>query len=143
MKHAANLAAGRRGTRPVPRGAMAAALGASASRAWRLVWLAVASALGPPSIHAQTPAASAAALYRDADLSLGERLLREHRCADCHSRKVGGDGTAIYRPQGRISTPGALRGMVEQCSLELNLALFPDEVTAISAVLNRDHYRFK
>jgi hypothetical protein len=36
-----------------------------------------------------------------------------------------------------------LRGMVEQCNLELNLALFPDEVTSISAVLNRDHYRFK
>ena len=50
---------------------------------------------------------------------------------------------SIYRPQGRINSPAALRGMVEQCNLELNLTLFPDEVTAISAVLNRDHYRFK
>ena len=74
---------------------------------------------------------------------VGETLLREHRCAECHIRKVGGDGSAIYRPQGRINTPGALRGMVEQCNLELNLALFPDEVTSISAVLNRDHYRFR
>jgi hypothetical protein len=32
---------------------------------------------------------------------------------------------------------------VETCNLELNLTLFPDEVTSISAVLNRDHYRFK
>ena len=88
-------------------------------------------------------AQTAASLYKDADLSVGEKLLREHRCAQCHSRKVGGDGAAIYRPQGRINTPGALRGMVEQCNLELNLALFPDEVTSISAVLNRDHYRFK
>ena len=63
-------------------------------------------------------------------------------CAECHTRKVGGDGNGIYRPQGRINSPGALRGMVEQCNLELNLSLFPDEVTAISAVLNRDHYRF-
>jgi hypothetical protein len=86
---------------------------------------------------------TAAAAYKDADLPLGEWLLQEHRCAECHSRKVGGDGSAIYRPQGRINTPGALRGMVEQCNLELNLALFPDEVTAIAAVLNRDHYRFK
>ena len=38
---------------------------------------------------------------------------------------------------------GLLRGMVEQCNTELNLALFPDEVTSIAAVLNRDHYRFK
>jgi hypothetical protein len=92
-----------------------------------------------------TPAAAqtAASLYKEADLPLGEKLLREHRCAECHSRRVGGDGTDIYRPQGRINTPGALRGMVEQCNLELNLTLFPDEVTSISAVLNRDHYRFK
>lgn len=91
----------------------------------------------------QAIAQTSASLYKDADLALGEKLLREHRCAECHSRKLGGDGTAIYRPQGRINTPGALRGMVEQCNLELNLALFPDEVTSISAVLNRDHYRFK
>jgi hypothetical protein len=92
-----------------------------------------------------TPAAAqtAASLYKEADLPLGEKLIREHRCAECHSRRVGGDGTDIYRPQGRINTPGALRGMVEQCNLELSLTLFPDEVTSISAVLNRDHYRFR
>lgn len=88
-------------------------------------------------------AQTAAVLFQGADLALGEQLVRAHRCADCHSRKAGGDGAAIYRPQGRINTPGALRGMVEQCNLELNLTLFPDEVTAISALLNRDHYRFK
>jgi mono/diheme cytochrome c family protein len=88
-------------------------------------------------------AQTAAALYQGADLALGERLIRENRCAECHTRKVGGDGNGIYRPLGRVNNPGALRGMVEQCNLELNLTLFPDEVTAISAVLNRDHYRFK
>lgn len=99
----------------------------------------VAAALCPAPAAAQT----AAALYQEADLPLGERLLREHRCTECHIRKVGGDGSAIYRPAGRINTPGALRGMVDQCNLELNLSLFPDEVTSIAAVLNRDHYRFK
>lgn len=92
---------------------------------------------------ASATAQSAAALYADADIAVGEKLLREHRCEACHSRKFGGDGTAIYRPKGRINTPGALRGMVETCNLELNLTLFPDEVTSIAAVLNRDHYRFK
>lgn len=103
---------------------------------------ALASTLGA---LAALPAAAqdAAALYRDADLPLGEKLIREHRCAECHGRKVGGDGSAIFRPQGRINTPGFLRGMVEQCNTELNLGLFPEEVTAIAAVLNRDHYRFK
>lgn len=116
-----------------------------------LAWLVALAALLPVHAAAQTAAQTAAqaaaltaaTLYKDADLAVGEKLLREHRCAECHVRKVGGDGAAIYRPQGRINTPGALRGMVEQCNLELNLALFPDEVTSISAVLNRDHYRFR
>jgi hypothetical protein len=98
-----------------------------------------AQAQAQPSTQAQT----AALLYKDADLALGEKLIRDNACAECHVRRVGGDGTAIYRPQGRINTPGLLRGMVEQCNLDLRLALFPEEATAIAAVLNRDHYRFK
>jgi len=93
-------------------------------------------------------AASAAAwsqtpeIFRDADLKLGEQLLAEHQCGACHARKFGGDGSSIYRPAGKINSPGALRGMVEMCSTELNLRLFPEEVTAVAAVLQRDHYRF-
>ncbi len=87
-------------------------------------------------------APSAKTLFAEADLPLGERLIRENRCAECHSRKFGGDGSQVYRPEGRISTPGFLRGMVEQCNTELNLGLFPEEVTSVAAVLNRDHYRF-
>lgn len=89
------------------------------------------------AVPAQTPE-----IFKGADLALGERLVREHACSACHARKVGGDGSAIYRPQGRINTPGALRGMVDLCSNELNLGLFPEEVTAVAAVLQRDHYRF-
>jgi hypothetical protein len=32
--------------------------------------------------------------------------------------------------------------MVELCNTELNLAMFPEEVTSVAAVLERDHYRF-
>ena len=90
-----------------------------------------------------TAAQPVAELFKGADLALGERLIKEHRCAECHQRKVGGDGSAIFKPAGRINTPGFLRGMVEQCNTELNLGLFPEEVSAVAAVLNRDHYRFK
>ena len=83
------------------------------------------------------------ALFRGADLVLGERLVAENKCVACHQQKVGGDGSAIYKPAGKINSPGYLRGMVEQCNTELNLGLFPEEVTAVAAVLNRDHYRFK
>ncbi len=115
--------------RMVPGRAAAASVLVSAS----LLMLAPASAL----------AQGAAELFRDADLALGEQLIRQHRCTECHIRKVGGDGSAIYRPAGRISTPGFLRGMVEQCNTELNLGMFPDEVSSVAAVLNRQWYRFK
>jgi hypothetical protein len=105
--------------------------------------LALAVLAGGGPVQAADAPGSAALLFREADLAAGEKLIREHQCSACHVRKVGGDGAAIYRPHGRIGTPAALRGMVEQCNLQLNLALFPDEVTSISAVLNRDHYRFK
>jgi hypothetical protein len=87
--------------------------------------------------------AQGAEIFKGADLALGAKLIAENQCAQCHTRKVGGDGSAIYRPQGRINTAGLLRGMVENCSTQLNLQLFPEEVTAIAAVLNRDHYQFK
>ncbi len=83
------------------------------------------------------------ALFRGADLKLGAEMIATHRCTECHVQRVGGDGSSIYRPQGRINTPGFLRGMVDECSTQLNFGLFPEEVTAVAAVLNRDHYKFK
>lgn len=82
-------------------------------------------------------------LFRGADVELGAKLIRENKCTQCHAQRVGGDGSAIYRPEGRINSPAKLRGMVEYCSTELKLSLFPEEVTAIAAALNRDHYHFK
>jgi hypothetical protein len=81
--------------------------------------------------------------FRGADLALGEKLIREHRCNECHVRRVGGDGSAIYKPGGRINRPSALLAMVEMCSVELKLQLFPEDVQAVAGVLQRDHYRFK
>ena len=83
------------------------------------------------------------AIFQGADLKLGEQLIAEHKCVACHARRVGGDGSDIYHPKGRINTPAFLRGMVEQCNTELNLGMFPEDVNAVAAVLNRDHYRFK
>lgn len=94
---------------------------------------------------ASTPGVAQTALHRypDADTASGEKLIREHQCSACHARKVGGDGSAIYRPAGRVNTPAALLTMVERCNTELNLALFPEDTVAVAAVLQRDHYRFK
>lgn len=89
------------------------------------------------SVRAQVPV-----VFQGADLKLGEKLIADNKCVACHQQKVGGDGSAMYRPAGRINTAGYLRGMVEQCNTELNLGFFPEEVTAVAAVLNRDYYRF-
>jgi cytochrome c peroxidase len=83
------------------------------------------------------------AIYKDADYKMGEQLIAENKCVACHVSKVGGDGSAIYKPQGRIANAALLRGMVEQCNTELNLGMFPEDVTSVAAVLNRDHYKFK
>lgn len=87
-------------------------------------------------LWAQTPA-----IFESADLRQGAELVVQHRCNSCHRRSVGGDGTDIYNPQGKFNTAGKLRGMVEACNTQLNLSLFPDEVTSIAAFLNRHHYR--
>lgn len=87
--------------------------------------------------------AQGAEIFKGADLALGEKLIAEHKCAQCHASKVGGDGSAIYKPQGRFNNAGLLRGMVEMCNTQMNLGLFPEEVTAVAAVINRDHYKFK
>lgn len=46
-----------------------------------------------------------------------------------------------YKPKGRLSIPGALRGMVDLRSTELKLPLCPDEGTAVAALRNRHHGR--
>jgi hypothetical protein len=104
--------------------------------------LIAAFAIGLTALPAAAQQAPVPEIFRDADLALGAKLIAESRCSECHARRVGGDGTSIYRPQGRINTPGALRGMVDFCAVELKLPWFPEEVTAVAAVLQRDHYRF-
>ena len=44
--------------------------------------------------------------------------------------------------KGRINTSSALMTMVEACNTDLGLGLFPEDVAAIAAVLNREHYHF-
>ena len=83
------------------------------------------------------------AIFKGADLKLGQQMMDDNKCVACHASKVPGDGSAIYKPKGRINTPGLLRGMVEQCNTELNMGMFPEEVSAVAALLNRDHYKFK
>jgi mono/diheme cytochrome c family protein len=87
--------------------------------------------------------AQGAEIFKGADLAMGEKLIAEHQCVQCHISKVGGDGSAIFKPEGKFNTAGLMRGMVEMCNTNMNLGMFPEEVTDVAAVLNRDHYKFK
>jgi cytochrome c peroxidase len=90
--------------------------------------------------HAQ---AQGADIFKGADLALGQKLIADNKCVACHISKAGDDGSKMYKPAGRINNAGLLRGMVEMCNTTMNLGMFPEEVTAVAAVLNRDHYKFK
>lgn len=98
-----------------------------------VLWLMVTAGMANAQQHA---------LFKDADLKAGEKLIAENQCNECHIRRVGGDGSAIYKPKGRINTAGALRGMVEYCNTELNLGFFPEDTNSVAAVLNKRHYKF-
>ncbi len=87
--------------------------------------------------------AQGAEIFQGADLALGQKLIADNKCVACHISKVGGDGSKMYKPAGRINNAGLLRGMVEMCNTTMNLGMFPEEVTAVAAVMNRDHYKFK
>lgn len=109
----------------------------------RLRWLALLLVAGGALWTAGAARAQGADIFKGADLALGQQLIAEHKCTQCHISKVGGDGSAMYKPAGKINNAGLLRGMVEMCNTTMNLGLFPEDVTAVAAVLNRDHYKFK
>ena len=107
----------------------------------KTLFLLAASSLGLAGAYAW--GGDDASIFQGADLDMGRKLLKEHRCAECHAKKFGGDGSDVYRPLEKVKTAGQLRGMVEACNTELNFGMFPEEVTAVAAVLNKDHYKFK
>jgi hypothetical protein len=82
------------------------------------------------------------AIFKDADHALGTEMITAHKCNECHIRNVGGDGSDIYNPKGKINSPAFLRGMVDYCNTQLNLGMFPEEVTSVAAVLNKRYYLF-
>jgi len=86
--------------------------------------------------------AQGAEIDQGADLALGQKLIADSQCVAYHHSKVGGDGSSMYKPAGRINHASALRGRVEMCNTTMNLGMFPEEVTAVAAVLNRDRYPF-
>ena len=64
-------------------------------------------ALGGAALEAR----EASQMFQGADLKLCERFISESKCVARHQEKVGGDGSAIYKPVGHINGLTMLQGM--------------------------------
>jgi hypothetical protein len=76
-------------------------------------------------------------------VATGKKLVAENKCETCHTNKVGGDGSDIYkRKDRRVTSLAKLKSQIALCNSELNIGLFPEDEEHIAAYLNATHYKF-
>ncbi|HEY0561692.1 MAG TPA: cytochrome c [Methylophilus sp.] len=86
---------------------------------------------------------SANALFKQANLTAGKKLVQTH-CISCHASSFGGDGSEIYtRDFRKVTTPSALLTQVRNCSTMLDLKWFDEEELNAAAYLNKTYYKFE
>ncbi len=89
-------------------------------------------------------AVSQATPFAKADATAGKKLFDQHKCNSCHISMLGGDGNGMFtRPDHKIKSPDSLKTQVQNCSTNLGLMLFEDDVENMSAYLNKNYYKFK
>lgn len=78
-----------------------------------------------------------AGMNTQADDTVDAQALFDKNCTSCH-------GSEVYtRKDRRINSLDALHGQVRMCEQNLGLTWFDDQVDAVTALLNRDYYKFK
>jgi cytochrome c553 len=88
--------------------------------------------------------AALAAPFPKADPAAGAKLFDEAKCAGCHAKRFGGDGSnAFTRPDHKVKSADALLKQVNACVTQLNVQWFPDEQEQVAAYLNQKYYKFK
>lgn len=69
--------------------------------------------------------------------------LHEKKCVSCHVRMYGGDGSKMYRRDGRLlSNRLELLQRVASCNATVGAGWFPDEEGSVAAWLNKHYYQF-
>ena len=69
--------------------------------------------------------------------------VHQARCAGCHARITGGDGTVLYgRPDGPAADRAGLEARVAHCAAGAGLAWSERERAAMVEYLNERFYRF-
>ena len=78
------------------------------------------------------------------DPATGEKMVKEHACASCHQRLIGGDGSALYtRADRKVTSKDKLVAQVSFCSTQLKTGWFPEDEEHVVAWLNHRYYHFK
>ncbi|MGE5470107.1 MAG: cytochrome c [Bacteroidota bacterium] len=78
-----------------------------------------------------------------ADLKQG-KLLHDEKCAACHSKQQGGDGSRIYlRTDRLVRDREALARRVAVCNKMTGAGLRPEQEADIAAYLDQRYYKFE
>ncbi|MCF7994841.1 MAG: cytochrome c [Chromatiaceae bacterium] len=76
-------------------------------------------------------------MHAQAEDAVDAQALFDQNCTSCH-------GSEVYtRDDRRIGSLDALHGQVRMCEQNLNLTWFDDQVDAVTALLNREYYKFE
>lgn len=91
-------------------------------------------------IRAMSPALMVAAallpVAAAAEPTADPKTLYDQHCVQCH-------GTEVYtRPDRKVGSLAALGTQVRMCEQNLGLKWFDEDVDAVTALLNRDFYKF-
>lgn len=93
---------------------------------------------------AAIPLMTAANPFPNGDPKIGQTLVNQQKCAACHARLTGGDGTELYlRGNRRVTSPDKLRAQIAYCNSQLKSGFFPEDEEHVAAFLNREYYKFK
>jgi hypothetical protein len=77
------------------------------------------------------------------EVSVGKKLVEEHRCEICHNNRTMGDAKAIYlRKDRKVTSLEKLKSQVAMCNSQLNLQMFPEDEEHVAAYLNATYYKF-
>jgi mono/diheme cytochrome c family protein len=89
------------------------------------------------------PAPLLAGSFDNTNPKAGAKLYAEGKCAACHARMKGGDGTQMYLgADHKVKSAAALETQVQYCVTQLNIQWFPEDVRNVAAWLNQRYYKF-
>ena len=70
--------------------------------------------------------------------------LHDKSCKSCHVRLYGGDGSQMYRREGRVlSDRLELLQRVAACNSTVSAGWFPEDEATVAAWLNKRYYHFE